>query len=338
MSWILFSATDFEQHSRQWDRINLESSGTPLLDSRFILPLLKTFARGDEILALYGDSAMPTAMAILVQIKPCVWSTFQPSQAPIGSWVQKQMVSIRHLADELLHTLPGFPLLLSITQQDPDLFSRPQENKKLGTIDYIRTARITTNCTFDKYWSSRGKNLRHNLNRQRNRLSKNGIKTRLETVTNLEDVWKNIVDYGRLESAGWKKAHGTAIHPENMQGKFYYEMLRAFSAFGRARIYRYYYNDQIKAMDLCVIGNGCLVILKTTYDETEKTTSPAILMRQDAFESIFSEPAIKQIEFYGRVMDWHTKWSDEIRVMYHVNYYRWSLLELLHRYRQPDNS
>jgi len=31
-------------------------------------------------------------------------------------------------------------------------------------------------------------------------------------------------------------------------------------------------------------------------------------------------------EFYGRVMEWHTKWSNDMRTMYHVNYYRWPFL------------
>jgi len=25
-------------------------------------------------------------------------------------------------------------------------------------------------------------------------------------------------------------------------------------------------------------------------------------------------------------MEWHTRWSDEVRTMYHVNYYRWPFL------------
>jgi len=63
-----------------------------------------------------------------------------------------------------------------------------------------------------------------------------------------------------------------------------------------------------------------LIILKTTYDETITTSSPAMLMRQDAFEFIFSNQLVEKIEFYGKVMDWHTKWSEEIRILYHINY------------------
>jgi len=29
-------------------------------------------------------------------------------------------------------------------------------------------------------------------------------------------------------------------------------------------------------------------------------------------------------------MEWHTRWTDEIRTMYHLNGYRWPLLGRLH--------
>lgn len=39
-------------------------------------------------------------------------------------------------------------------------------------------------------------------------------------------------------------------------------------------------------------------------------------------------------EFYGRLMDWHTKWSDEIRTLYHVTAFRWAAAQRLYRWRQ----
>jgi hypothetical protein len=42
-------------------------------------------------------------------------------------------------------------------------------------------------------------------------------------------------------------------------------------------------------------------------------------MRQNYFAPLFDARAVARIEFYGKVMDWHTQWSSEIRRMYHVN-------------------
>ncbi len=67
-------------------------------------------------------------------------------------------------------------------------------------------------------------------------------------------------------------------------------------------------------------------MLKTTYDESYKALSPSSLLREDAFRRIFAEGRVKRIEFYGRVMEWHTRWTDRKRVLYHANYYRWPFL------------
>jgi hypothetical protein len=142
---------------------------------------------------------------------------------------------------------------------------------------------------------------------------------RLETLTNAQDMSRAIRDFGNLESAGWKAEGGTAIHPDNAQGHFYVQMLENFARRGAARVYRFFYNDSLASTDLCIENAGTLVILKTTYDEAQTTSSPALLMRQEAFAAIFADETVQRIEFYGKVMDWHTKWSDEMRTIYHVN-------------------
>jgi hypothetical protein len=66
--------------------------------------------------------------------------------------------------------------------------------------------------------------------------------------------------------------------------------------------------------------------LKTTYDETIKGLSPALLLRQEAYQKLFDEGRIRRIEFYGRLMDWHKRWTDRSRTLYHVNCYRSALV------------
>lgn len=84
-------------------------------------------------------------------------------------------------------------------------------------------------------------------------------------------------------------------------------------------IYQYFYNNELVASDLCIDQAGVFVILKTTYDESISTSSPAFLMRQDTFQQVFNNKQIRSIEFYGKMMDWHTKWSHCSRMLYHVN-------------------
>ncbi|MBE0434370.1 MAG: GNAT family N-acetyltransferase [Methylomicrobium sp.] len=320
MTWKLLPINEFDRHIKSWDRLNQSNTNTPLLSSDFVQPLLRYFSTPQDHLAIYGDPSDPQAMAIITKPKFGVWETKQPSQAPIGLWLQDNNQSVALLMKNMLKTLPFPSLLFGITQQDPDLLPRPIDQGKLNTLDYIQTARVTVSDTFENYWSQRGKNLRQNLRRQRNRLERDGITTKLNIITEPEKITQAIIDYGTLESAGWKSAGGTAIHIDNDQGKFYRNMLTNFCRHQDGLIFQYYYDNQLVATDLCIKNDDSLIILKTTYDEAITTSSPAMLMRQEAFEYIFNNRLANKIEFYGKVMDWHTKWSDHIRKMYHVNY------------------
>lgn len=331
MIWKLCPCTDFSLHKDIWDNINSSSSNTALLHTDFVDTILAHFGHNNIVLAILYSDDQPVAISLLEKQRPGTWSTFQPSQAPIGMWNSIKSLSLDHALSALAKKLHGLPLIVSVTQQDPDLFSQPSSTGHIRTIDYIRTARVVATGTFDEYWSKRGKNLRHNMKRQRNRLERENVITRLETITDSKDIAKAIRDYGVLESAGWKSTRGSAIHSENTQGHFYTDLLSRFCLRNRGCVYKYWYNDELVAMDLCIQHNSVFIILKTTYDETQKKSSPALLMRQEYFQEIFLNDSINTIEFYGRVMSWHEKWSDEFRTMYHINYYRWPILSHLHK-------
>jgi hypothetical protein len=61
------------------------------------------------------------------------------------------------------------------------------------------------------------------------------------------------------------------------------------------------------------------VVLKTTYDESIKGLSPAFLMRQDALALEWPAGRLKRIEFYGKRLEWHQRWTDNVRELYHMN-------------------
>jgi hypothetical protein len=259
------------------------------------------------------------------------WATFQPSQAPLGFWLQRDAGSPERFAASLLRALPGTSVVLGITQCDPMLLPRPADGACVRTLDYIDTARISLGPGFEAYWNARGKNLRSNLKKQRKRLQQDGYATRLQLSRAPHEMAAAVADYGMLESAGWKGATGSAVHADDRQGRFYRAMLEAFARRGAARVYRYWIGERLAAMDLCVEGGGCVVVLKTAYDESlGAALSPALLMREEACRDIFEDGRFERIEFYGRVMDWHLRWTDEVRTMYHLNGYRWSALAKLH--------
>lgn len=337
MPWQILPIEHFSDYHATWDQLNDNGPRSPLLEARFVQTAVKHFGNGRERFALRYDGEQVTSAAVFSPASYGCWATFQPSQSPLGAWLQAPGMDSVRMAKELILALGPIVGLFSLTQQDPDLLPRPSTSPMAHTLDYIQTARITLGRTFDAYWQARGKNLRHNLKRQRNRLEREGIITRLLTLTDPKGVPEQIRAYGTLESAGWKFASGTAISKDNAQGRFYSELLSAYCSTGDGIIYAYYYDDKIAAIDLCIRNRSTLVILKTTYDESIKTSSPAMLMRYDAFPALFGDPTLERIEFYGAVMDWHRKWSEEIRTLYHLNVYRHPWLARLHKMlRHPD--
>jgi len=196
----------------------------------------------------------------------------------------------------------------------------------VSALDYITTASVEVNGRFDDYWNARGKNLRQNLRKQRRKLQDDGIATSLEVISVAHDVERGVAAYGALESAGWKASGGTAISPDNAQGRFYRDVLESYCALGRGKICLYRFGEQVVVVDLCIESDDTLVVLKTTYDESIRSYSPAALMREELFQQWWQQGRLRRIEFYGPVMDWHLRWTDQVRTLFHVNWYRWPTL------------
>ena len=331
MAWETVPIRRFGEYAARWDALQRLSARVPFLESAFLLPLLDEFATGHEVLVLGRQQGNLCAAAILTRTRAGIWQTFQPSQLPLGAWLSAPDANISDLGESLLRSLPGINLSVGIAQADPVFQERPIDDERLRTADYIAINWVGIDQPFDAYWEARGKNLKSNIRKQRAKLQAEGILATLECVTRPQDVALAIQEYGALESAGWKGAGGTAVHPGNAQGRFYRKMLENFCALGRGRICRYRFNDKIVAMDLCVEDAEQIVILKTAYDESYKTVSPSMLMRQDQFRELFKDGKLKRIEFYGKQMDWHTRWTANARTLYHLTVYRSRLVASLHK-------
>jgi len=330
MSWTVIPAAGFDAdpaHCARWRALHAAAGSSPLLTLDFVTTALAVFGNGREQLAWHEQDGQTDIMAILTPAGAGAWQTFQPAQAPVGLWLQRDAQPRTGQLAALLRALPGAGVMLGLTQCDPMLMARPADTDAVRTLDYIQTARITLAGSFDDYWNTRGKNLRTNLRKQRKRLADEGVLLRLQMSRDVHEMADAVADYGRLESAGWKSRDGTAVEAGNAQGRFYRMMLEAYAGHGAACVMRYWIADRLAAMDLCIEGGGCVVVLKTAYDESiGNGLSPALLMREEATRAIFGTGRFARIEFYGRVMEWHLRWTDEVRIMYHLNAYRWPWL------------
>lgn len=327
--WQFEPGSSLDRDAAAWDAINARAGHAPFLDSAFLRPLLRHFGRGDERIGWCRRGDTVVAAAIVERSGAGRVATFQPSQLPLGPWLVASGENADAIAESLLAQLPGFVLGLGLTQLDPKFMARPATTPRVGTLDYVDTAWVDVDQPFDAYWEQRGKNLRTNMRKQRSKLAADGVELRFETLRDAADVPAAIAEYGRLETAGWKAESGTAVHADNAQGRLYTEALTNFCVEGRGRIWRLKFGDKVVAIDLCIEAGDTLVVLKTAFDPEYRTVSPAFLLRQDAFRQVFDEGRIRRIEFYGRLMEWHTRWTDRSRTLYHTNLYRWALVPRL---------
>lgn len=327
--WAFHPLADLQRHAAAWDALNLAAGALPFLQSQFLVPLAKEFAFGGEFMALGFEGSNLVAGALLQRDGIGRVTTFQPSQLPLGPWQVAAGQDSWAMACSLLTSLPRFALGLGLTQLDTRFVDRPPQSPLVETLDYIQTAWVDVAGTFDAYWDARGKNLRTNMRKQRSKLEADGVALKFSTLTGVEEIPAALAQYGRLETAGWKSGVGTAVHPDNAQGRFYLAALQNFAGQGRARVWQLSFDDRVVAMDLCIESDDTLIVLKTAFDPEFKSVSPAFLLRLEAFRQVFEEGRHRRIEFYGRLMEWHTRWTANSRAIYHANIYRWALVPRL---------
>jgi len=311
----------------EWDRLNATRGDLPFLAAEAITLALNIFGTGNERMMVGRQRATIAAMFMVVPCGYLRWRTFQPSQIPLGAWVAEASLPLMDVAHSLGRGFLGFSLSFVVTPVDPLFVPRTECADDTAIDDYFETAWIDVNGNFEDYWNMRGKNLRQNMRKQRNRLASEGITGRVRSIVAPSEMFAAVERYGALESAGWKATRGSAIHCDNTQGSFYRSLLESAAQRGEAVIYEYLFGDRVVASNLCLKRNRTLFVLKTTYDESIQGYSPAFLLSQEVIQTLYQSNSILRIEYYGRVMDWHTKWTEKKRTLYHLTLYRAPLIK-----------
>ena len=112
----------------------------------------------------------------------------------------------RENIQSLLRSLPGHALQLGILQQDPNYpgLSDLSNCAWAEKLDYMQTARIRLDGTFQEYWAGREDRLRRNNDRLRRRIAEKGLDLEFIVIRDAAVVAEAIREFGQLESKGWK--------------------------------------------------------------------------------------------------------------------------------------
>src|SRR5204862_5121764 len=132
---------------------------------------------------------------------------------------------------------------------------------------------------------------------------------RLVEIGDAASMAQAVAEHGRLESAGWKGQTGTAIHADNVQGRFYREALERFATTDAARVYQLHLGGRVIASQLAIQQNRMMVLLKTAHDESFAAYSPGRLLDYLMLERLFEQRSVSVVEFYTKASSEDARWS-----------------------------
>jgi hypothetical protein len=289
----------------------------PMLSSDFVRLSVRFFA--DDIYVARGEQDNKlVALLLLEKGAKGIWRGFKPSQAQVALLVMDKSSSPHiHL---LSAAIPGFCLKVDIFGLDSSEHSAWIERAK-NKQRYATNVQLERFADFTQYWLLRPKNLRKNISRYFHKLEADGLSVRYVTVTEPKKI-KNAVDrYGMLESAGWKGKNGSALHPSNVQGQFYRELLGSCAENQLALVFETYLNDELTASRLCVLCENKFVILKTTFDEAYRKYSLGKLNLYKLIEYVHQSVNCTHIDFYTNASKDQIDWATDQRPMFNITIY-----------------
>jgi len=260
------------------------------------------------------------------------YSTYQPSQLPLGLWLQRPELDFSQLALSLKKSLHPFKLILSVLQLDPK-FVTSQNIPEISLVPHITTGEIDLSGSFIEYNKEVPSAVRQNVNRRIRRVTEKLGSLSLDVNTDPLEMEKCVREFASLESASWKGKLGTALKLGDIQSRFYTDVMEHFSKKNQARIYILRAGDITLAMRIAIHSGNVLYLLKTTYNHQYKTYSPGVLITYFVIRSLYADdPPVRQVEFYGSLNDAQKPWITGKRTLYHANVYEWPWLKRLHAF------
>lgn len=323
--WQVHAAKPSADWWQQWDALNQRHfSAHPLLSSTMAQKLVTHCADGAiSYAALRGEDSFQ-AMAILAKRAGGRWSVFTPSQAPLSLvLIDPARAEPYAMLKSLLTSVSGYGLSLDVPALDPSVLpAQMTGGARVERVSLGTTIQVAGTSSFEAYWNTRSRDLKQNIRRYFKRAAEAGMPCRLERVMEPGQIGAAVDRYGLLESEGWKGRDGTALHPDNAQGRLYRELLAALAQHRSAIAYELYAGDQLAASRLMISGPTMHVMLKTTYRESLRQHAVGRLLLYLALEDLLTEPQPRPVEFFTRANQDLLTWATGTRELFSATIYR----------------
>lgn len=307
-----------------WDAVN-KSGGrsNPMLSSVAVNHLIRQFGSGSLSLATLKCGDVVEALAVLDRAGSLRWRVFAPSQAPLPLVVARPGLTLAEHAAGLLREIGRCAVLLDVPRHDDDcVHLGAYDGNAVHGMEWGTTISIRNEGDFEGYWSARTKDLRSNIRRYIKRAEAEAGGMQFLAISEPAEISAAVARYGLLESDGWKGREGTSLHPDNVQGRFYADLLSELATLGCTRIYELHIGETIAASRLMAQSHDMLVALKTTYRESMRSFAPGRLVTYYMLKDVMSRPAPRLVEFFTRADADTLAWATDTRKLSDMTLYR----------------
>jgi Acetyltransferase (GNAT) domain len=317
-----------------WEKLATRYAHPEIVNATFVDAVVRTLARDQTTLRILTclQDGRPVFMAIGQLVNFYTFSLFQPSQNPIALVLAKDGAALREFCQEYLRTKFLTVFRFVIYQADSKYYQCLDSTSTAEQFDHIQVPYVDFPERYEDYFLVLSKNFRGNCRKQRNKLEALGVNYRFDIVSAADEIEHALHLYSKLEVSGWKLSKGTAVDETTGQLDFYRTLLKSYAKSGQAHIAQLWIIEneveRLVASDLCIIHDKTAFMLKTAYDETLRdhetlsSLTPAALMHEELFKHWIEEYGLTRLEFYGKTLDWHLRWTEQQRPLYHLSIFR----------------
>jgi CelD/BcsL family acetyltransferase involved in cellulose biosynthesis len=181
-----------------------------------------------------------------------------------------------------------------------------QDGFPVGSWESQRSAYVHLNGIADATEIPRDAHFRQNL-RRRLRKAQSRWTVRL-TRTETDDP-QALLQFYKLERAGWKGKEKTAIACSDETRHFYDEIARTASQFGYFTLYLLHFNDEVVAGHFGLTYRGKRYYSpKVAYDEAYASYGPGHLIVEAILREVIAK-GCSEFDFLGGWMEWKGEWA-----------------------------
>ncbi len=327
---IISDRQTFISLGKQWDRL-AEQFETPLLGHEWFLSSIKAFHQGDTlhvVLIREAEEIVAAAPLVLLQRNGI------PRLELMGTAHLHEPCGLLYRDEEALTRLVNilielkYPLVLErIGKEDFVLSFFKKKTTSKGLVFHRivgPSPLISCDTSWVDFYSSISSRRRYDHRRARRRAEKAG-ELRFEICHPTRENYSQLMDQAfRIEGAGWKKRHGSALLSDQGLRQFYLEYCGYAAEKNMLRLFFLYIDGQAAAMQICLDYAHRLWVLKIGYDEEWSSCSPGVLLMNSVIEHAFKKEK-DYFEFLGSSESWLEVWANGRRDYLTLAYYPFSL-------------